>query len=272
MPVANLPNPLVPKPLVQVEHVMGTVVSFDVRVDDERFRTPMQVAVETAVAWLHRVDEVFSTYRADSQISKLGNGELRLSECDGDVTEVLDLCAEVGRETNGYFSSMYAGRLDPSGVVKGWAIQRASELLGAAGSTRHCVNGGGDLQAVGEPTPGAGWQIGIAHPLYRESYASVVTVRDGAVATSGTAERGAHVIDPFTGKPVTALASVTVVGTDLIRTDAYATAALAMGGQARDWLERRPGFEGFAVVADGSGWWTSGYPKVGTVPQVGTVP
>jgi thiamine biosynthesis lipoprotein len=255
-----------PKALVHVEHVMGTVVSFDVRLDDERQRAPMHAAVDRAVEWLHRVDAVFSTYRADSQISLLGAGALRLNDCDDDVAEVLDLCAEIGRETDGYFSSMYAGRLDPTGVVKGWAIQRASELLAAAGSTRHCVNGGGDLQAVGAATPGVGWQIGIAHPLHRDSYASVVTIRDGAVATSGTAERGAHVIDPFTAKPVTSLASVTVVGADLIRTDAYATAALAMGDGAKNWLERRPGYEAFAVAADGTGWWTSGYPKVGTTP------
>lgn len=254
------------KPLVHVEHVMGTVVSFDVRVTDESQRRELRDAVARAVDWLHHVDDVFSTFRPDSQISRLGRGESSLAECDGDVAAVLELCAQVGTESNGYFSSMYGGRLDPTGLVKGWAVQRASELLSAAGSTRHCVNGGGDLQAVGEPEPGVGWQIGIAHPLHRLAFASVVVVRDGAVATSGTAERGAHVLDPFTGKPATTLASVTVVGPDLIRTDAYATAALAMGQPARSWLESRAGYEAFAVDADGFGWWTSGYPRVGSVP------
>jgi FAD:protein FMN transferase len=254
------------KPLVHVEPVMGTVVSFDVRFDDERARSLMQAAVADAVAWLHRVDEVFSTYRADSQISRLGRGELRLADCDPDVAEVLELCAQVGRESKGYFSSTYGGRLDPTGVVKGWAVQRASELLSAAGSDRHCINGGGDIQVVGGPTPETAWQIGISHPLHPTALASVVSIRDGAVATSGTAERGAHVIDPFTGNPVSGLASVTVVGPDLIRTDAYATAALAMGGAARDWLESRGGYEGFAIGADGTGWWTSGYPHLGSVP------
>lgn len=89
---------------------------------------------------------------------------------------------------------------------------------------------------------------------------------DGAVATSGTAERGAHVIDPFTGQPAEALASVTVVGHDLIRSDAYATAAIAMGDRARRWLQGCAGYEALAVAADGRGWWTSGYSRVGSVP------
>ncbi len=144
MPIAPMA-----RPLVHVERVMGTVVSFDVRFADEAQRTPMDAAVADAVTWLHRVDDVFSTYRDDSQVSRLGRGELRLADCDDDVAEVLELCAQVGRETDGYFSSTYGGRLDPTGVVKGWAIQRASELLSSAGSAHHLVNGGGDIQAVG---------------------------------------------------------------------------------------------------------------------------
>jgi FAD:protein FMN transferase len=257
---------VMPRPLAHVEHVMGTVVSFDVRFTDESQRAPMQAGIADAVTWLHRVDDVFSTYRHDSQVSRLGRGELRLVDCDGDVEEVLELCAQVGRETDGYFSSTYGGRLDPTGLVKGWAIQRASELLRSAGSAHHLVNGGGDIQAVGGSAPGVPWQIGIAHPLERGAIASVVHLTDGAVATSGIAERGAHVIDPFTGQPAIALASVTLVGSDLIRTDAYATAAIAMGDRAHRWLEACAGYEAFAVAADGFGWCTSGYSRAGTVP------
>lgn len=251
---------------MHVEHVMGTVVSFDVRFTDEAQRAPMKAGIANAVTWLHRVDDVFSTYRFDSQVSRLGRGELRLVDCDSDVEEVLDLCAHIGRETDGYFSSTYGGRLDPTGVVKGWAIQRASERLTAAGSAHHLVNGGGDIQAVGGSALGAPWQIGIAHPLERGTFASVVQLTDGAVATSGIAERGAHVIDPFTGQPAVALASVTVVGSDLIRTDAYATAAIAMGDRAQRWLEDCVGHEAFAVAANGLGWCTSGYSRVASVP------
>jgi thiamine biosynthesis lipoprotein len=254
------------RPLVHVEHVMGTVVSFDVRFAAESERAAMIAAVADAVAWLHHVDDVFSTYRPDSQVSRLGRGEIRLTDCDADVAEVLALCAQVGRESDGYFSSTYGGRLDPTGLVKGWAVQRVSERLGSAGSAHHLVNGGGDIQAVGGSAPGVPWQIGIAHPLQRGALASVVHLTDGAVATSGIAERGTHVLDPFTGQPAVALASVTVVGLDLIRTDAYATAAIAMGERARRWLDGRAGYEAFAVAADGSGWSTPGYARVGSIP------
>jgi len=268
VPATGTPAAAMAKPLVHVEQVMGTVVSFDVRFRAESARSSMRAAVADAVTWLHRVDDVFSTYQPGSQVSRLGRGELRLVDCDGDVAEVLELCAQVGRESDGYFSSMYGGKLDPTGVVKGWAIQRASEVLSSAGSTHHLVNGGGDIQAVGGSAPGVPWQVGIAHPLAPAAFASVVQLTDGAVATSGTAERGAHVLNPFTGQPALALASVTVVGRDLIRSDAYATAAMAMEGGARRWLEGCAGYEAFAVAADGFGWWTSGYPRLGTVPAV----
>jgi thiamine biosynthesis lipoprotein len=271
MATAVIPTPAIstavmPRPLVHVEHVMGTVVSFDVRFAAESQRVPMRAAVTRAVNWLHWVDDVFSTYRHDSELSRLGRGELRLAECHGDLAAVLELCAQVGRESAGYFSSTYGGKLDPTGLVKGWAIQRASERLSSAGSAHHLVNGGGDIQAVGGCAPGIPWQVGIAHPLERGAFASVVRLTDGAVATSGLAERGAHVLDPFTGQPAVLLASVTVVGRDLIRTDAYATAAIAMGARAPRWLEGRAGYEAFAVAADGLGWWTPGYARVGSVP------
>ncbi len=266
IPTAVTPTAAMSRPLVHVEHVMGTVVSFDVRFADESERASMRAAIAVAVTWLHWVDDVFSMYRPQSQVSRLGRGELRLADCDREVGEVLELCAQVGRESDGYFSSTYSGRLDPTGLVKGWAVQRASELLSSAGSAHHLVNGGGDIQAVGGSAPGIPWQIGIAHPLGPGTFASVVQVTDGAVATSGTAERGAHVLVPFTGQPAVALASVTVVGSDLIRSDAYATAAIAMGDRSRGWLEGCAGYEAFAVAADGFGWWTSGYSRVGSVP------
>jgi thiamine biosynthesis lipoprotein len=266
MPTADTSTAVMARPLVHVEHVMGTVVSFDLRFAAESQRASMRAAVAEAVAWLHRVDDVFSTYQPHSQVSRLGRGELRLADCDDDVAEVLELCAQVARESAGYFSSTYGGKLDPTGLVKGWAVQRASELLSSAGSAHHLVNGGGDIQAVGGSAPGIAWQIGIAHPLERGAIASIVAITDGAVATSGTAERGTHILDPFTGQPAVALASVTVVGGDLIRTDAYATAAIAMGYRAHRWLESCAGYVAFAVGADGFGWSTAGYSGVGSVP------
>ncbi|MEO3786298.1 FAD:protein FMN transferase [Actinocorallia sp. B10E7] len=240
-----------------VEPAMGTVFSFDVRTPatDE-----IHAALTSAVAWLHHVDALFSTYRPGSQISRLGRGELTVGECAPEVREVLDRCRELSEETGGRFSSTPAGRLDPSGLVKGWAVERASDLLYEAGALDHCVNGGGDVQTRGEAAPGRPWRIGLAHPADHEAVAAVVEGRDLAVATSGTAERGAHITDPRTGRPASALLSLTLVGRRLATVDALATAVFAMGEEAEDWLRSRPGLHAYAVTADHRVWSTPGFP------------
>ncbi len=240
---------------------MGTVFSFDLSADDVS-ESGARAAIKAAVDWLHHADAVFSTYRPDSDISRLNSGELTLAECDPLVGQVLNLCSDVARETRGYFSPTFAGRVDPTGLVKGWAVELASDLLVEAGVVDHCVNGGGDVRARGGPEPGRDWSVAIAHPLQRDAFAAVVEVRDGAVATSGTTERGLHVLNPFTGRPATRLASVTVVGPELARADAYATAGLAMGDAARDWLVGLDDYEALAIARDGTGWSTSGFTSV----------
>lgn len=239
------------RPVRHVEHCMGTVFTFDVRGDGVD-----RAALQRAVDWLHWVDATFSTYRKDSAISRLARGEHSVADCPREVGEVLELCRQADRASGGYFTATPGGALDPSGVVKGWAVERASELLRAAGSSSHAVGGGGDIQATGEAAPGQPWRIGIAHPLRPGNVAAVVTGRDLAVATSGTAERGSHVIDPLTGRTPTGLASVTVVGRRLSIVDGYATAALAMGTAGREWLQGLPGVRAFAVTSGGQTWQT----------------
>jgi len=235
------------------EHVMGTVFSFTVR--DPGPATAD--ALRRIVARLHRIDAVFSPYRPDSDISRLGRGELTPDQCDPDVLRVLDACREVAAETGGYFTERPGGRLDPSGWVKGWAVEEASRALRAAGSVQHSVSGGGDVQTAGGP-----WRIGVAHPLHPGTLAAVLTGHDLAVATSGTAERGPHIHDPLTGVAATGLASLTLVGRHLARTDAWATAAFAMGpDHALRWLAARPGVDALAIHPDGTHHWTPGLPR-----------
>ena len=147
------------------------------------------------------------------------------------------------------------GALDPSGAVKGWAIEQASELLRRAGSDNHCVNGGGDVQCAGQYAPGQPWRIGIAHPL-RPGYL-VGHGRRRRTSPSRPPEppsAAQHILDPHTGEHPTALASVTVIGPRLTYADAYATAAFAMGDAACAWIEDLPDYSAFAVMADGSTW------------------
>ena len=242
-----------PPRTVHVEHCMGTVFSIDIRDPG-----PWAEAIAAVTAWLHRVDAVFSTYRADSDISRLQRQEMTIQDADPLVPEVLDLCQRMAAETDGFFSAYWDGQLDPTGLVKGWAIERASRLLSEHGSHHHAVNGGGDVQTVGEPSPGKSWRIGIADPLHRDHILSVVTGRGIAVATSGVAERGKHIVDPHTRRPADELASVTVVGEFLTSVDCYATAAFAMGAGALPWLEALPGHEALVVSSSGTSRSTSG--------------
>jgi FAD:protein FMN transferase len=239
---------------VHVERCMGTAFTIDIR-DPGQWRT----AIDRVVGWLHHVDAVFSTYRADSDISRIQRGELRVADAHPEVPPVLDLCARIRTATGGAFSAMSQGRLDPTGLVKGWAIERASGLLREQGAANHAVNGGGDLQLAGQAEPGRPWTVGIADPHTGDRVATTVTGRNFAVATSGVAERGQHILDPFTGRPATGLASATVVGKSLTYADAYATAAFVLGRNAIRWIDGIDGYAALLIDADGrrsvsAGW------------------
>ncbi|MEV5729396.1 FAD:protein FMN transferase [Streptomyces pharetrae] len=230
---------------------MGTVFSFDVRGGDPR---TVRAALDEAVAGLHRADAVFSTYREDSQLSRLARGELTVAECDPEVAEVLELGAEAERISGGWFSTTCQGRLDPTGIVKGWAVERAARTLAAAGASGVSVNGGGDVQLLGVPGAARPWRVGVADPLRPGGLAAVITAAgtaELAVATSGTAERGAHIVDPRTGRPaMTDLLAVTVVAPRLTWADCWATAAFAMGArQGLAWLESLPEAEALLITA-----------------------
>ncbi|WP_330351571.1 FAD:protein FMN transferase [Streptomyces sp. NBC_00582] len=231
---------------------MGTVFSFDVRGGEPR---AVRAALDEAVASLHRVNEVFSTYREDSQVSRMARGELSVGECDPEVAEVLDLGAEAERVSDGWFSMRYEGRLDPTGIVKGWATERAARLISrVAGVSGVSVNGGGDVQLLGVPGPERPWRVGVSDPLRPGGLAAVVSAAGAdelAVATSGTAERGAHIVDPRTARSaVTDLVAVTVVAPRLTWADCWATAAFAMGSrEALAWLESLPDVEALLITA-----------------------
>ncbi len=240
-----------PTGLRHAEEVMGTVFSFDVRGGEPE---AVRAALREAVADLHRVDEVFSTYRPDSEVSRLARGELTVAQCDPRVAEVLALGAEAERMSDGWFSLRYQGRLDPTGVVKGWAAERAARLVAAAGASGVSVNGGGDVQVLGSPGADRPWRVGVSDPLRPGGLAAVVSaagVPELAVATSGTAERGDHIVDPRTGRAaVTDLVSVTVVAPRLVWADCWATAAFAMGArEGLAWLESLPGVEALLITA-----------------------
>ena len=241
-------------PGTHVEKAMGTVFSFDLR------DTVPSKAFGRVLEWLHLVDRTFTTYDEGSWIRRIDRGEVTVDEAPPEVGVVLDLCDAMELATDGWFSARADGRLDPSGLVKGWAVEHAARMLSAAGSHRHAVGGGGDIQSVGRIAADRPWRIGVVHPHDPRRVLAVVEGEGIAVATSGTSERGLHVLDPNTGRGADQLASVTVVGHDLTRADVYATAALAMGRAAYSWLRGLPDFAALVVAADGSVWRTGDFP------------
>ncbi|WP_250038435.1 FAD:protein FMN transferase [Paractinoplanes maris] len=228
---------------------MGTTVSIEL--GDDRPEAELRGLIAGVCDWLHEVDARFSTYKADSEVSRFGRRELRLEDASADLRHVLEACADLWRDTDGYFDAYASGALDPSGYVKGWSVEVAAARLLAAGSHDHYINAGGDIRMRGNHPDGGPWRVGIRHPWEADKVSWVLALHDGAVATSGTYERGDHIVNPRTGRPAEGLRSVTVVGPDLSVADAYATAALAMGEAGIAWLAKRSadGY-GSAVVTD----------------------
>jgi FAD:protein FMN transferase len=215
-------------PHAAVEHVWGTVVSV------QTVGTPQPDALAAFFAELHEIDRIFSPYRPESEVSRIADGRLALGEADPLVQEVAARCAAYERETGGMFSAYWRGCFDPTGLVKGWAIDRAAArhlapLVDGATVGAIGVDAGGDVLAFTHSDLDRTWNIGIADPHRRGAVIATVPLRNGAVATSGIAERGAHILDPRTGSAATGVASATVVASTLEVADVWATASVVAG-------------------------------------------
>lgn len=241
-----------------VAHVMGMPISLALR--GRHAGTAVgRSAWDAVLADLQEVDRTFSTYRADSVVSRLDRGELTPAQCPAVVREVLELGRRASEASGGAFSTVLPvdpadpdgpRRLDPSGVVKGWAAERAAAHLDALDDTDYCLSAGGDVtcRAAAGSEP---WRIGVEDPHDPSRIIAVVPVRRGAVATSGTAHRGAHLVDARTGTPPHGVSSVTVVAPSLTWADIDATAAYAQGEGAAAWLRTRPISSALVVTPDG---------------------
>jgi FAD:protein FMN transferase len=243
--------------LHRLEHVMGIPVGIDVRDDGID-----PAALDRAFDWLRRVDATFSTYRADSDVSRLNAGTLALGEAAPEVRAVLARCETLRERTRGCFDVRARGAIDPSAFVKGWAVETVAAMLAGEGARNLCVHAGGDVRVRGERAPGQPWRVGIQHPHRRDRVAAVLAARDLAVATSGAYERGSHIVDPRTGAAPEGVLSVTVLGADLGTADAYATAAFAMGVDGPAWTAGLGGYEALTILSDGRVLSTRGVPEV----------
>jgi thiamine biosynthesis lipoprotein len=236
----------------RLEHLMGMPIMVDVC--DHEFNARQ---IDRVFEWLRFVDETFSTYRADSQISRLNRGELTVEKSDAAVRDVIRRCKSLRDQTAGYFDAWCSGPdgggwFDPSGLVKGWSIERAARILEASGARNFCLNAGGDIVVRGHPEDSQSWTIGVQHPQACHHIALTLIATDAAIATSGTYERGQHIVDPHTGAPPDGVLSVTVAGPDLGTADAYATAIFAMGTTGPEWACGLKTYAAMVIRSDGT--------------------
>jgi thiamine biosynthesis lipoprotein len=233
----------------RAEQVMGTVVSLVVPDGGAD-----SAAADQAYDWLHEIERRFSPFRADSEVSRLPRaGHIDRRAISDDMAEVLELCEVVEALSKGAFDlrrHRSDGAPDPTGVVKGWAVDRAGAILESAGVARYCLAAGGDVLARGGRAAGLPWRVGIAHPTLRGATALILEADDLAVATSGTTERGGHIVDGRTGRTARELLTLSVTGPELGRADAYATAAFAMGRDGLRWVGSLPGYAACATTPD----------------------
>lgn len=216
-------------------------------------------AIEAAYDLFEAVDACFSTYKPTSEVSRINNG-LPASEWSEKMRVVLDLCEQTKHETGGYFDAYYHGRLDPSGIVKGWAIHRAAQLLDKCGQRNFYIDAGGDIEVHGVNAEGSPWRVGIRNPFNRDEIIKVLALSDKGVATSGAYIRGDHLYNPLVpGEVACSVASMTVVGPDAYEADRFVTAAYVMGAKGAAFIESRPGLEAYAVGRDGIATMTSNF-------------
>ncbi len=214
--------------------------------------------LESVFAYFGYIDETFSTYKDTSEISRLNRGEIRPEECSDDVRTILALSEQTRQDTQGYFDIERDGVLDPSGIVKGWAIQQAANRLHSGGWRDFYIDAGGDIQVSGTKD-GQPWRVGIRNPFRHDEHVKVLAISDRGVATSGSAVRGQHIYNPYQpGVPLVEVMSLTVVGPNVFEADRFATAAFAMGRQGISFIENLEGFEGYMIDNAGLATYTSG--------------
>ncbi|MDR1807018.1 MAG: FAD:protein FMN transferase [Propionibacteriaceae bacterium] len=238
------------------EELFGTVVTIQLVRGPEDERERFNAAVRSCWDELRLVEKRLSPVLETSDLRRLAAGTLKLARADKRVREVEALCHEAKAETGGLFDAWYAGDFDPSGLVKGWAVDQVAErylhpLLKRLGASAVGISAGGDMRLFTAPTSVWRWRVGVADPAHPGGLLATLEIANGAVATSGVAERGNRIVDPRTGRPAESVASATVVADTLAAADRWATAAVVAGFDDLSWIEGAPTRSGLLIARDG---------------------
>ena len=219
-------------------------------------------AFDDVFAYFEYVDEKFSTYKDNSEISQINRHELPLGESSPDMRMIFEMSEQTRLETNGYFNIQHNGSYDPSGIVKGWSIYNAAQILRQMGFENFYVEAGGDIQMSGMNDQNQNWRVGIRNPFNVNEIVKVLSITDRGVATSGTYVRGQHIYNPQDeGQVITDVLSLTVIGPDIYEADRFATAAFAMGTSGIEFIEKLEDFEGYMIDKDKRATFTTGFEK-----------
>lgn len=217
-----------------------------------------QEDIDEVLSYFQYIDSIFSTYKKDSVISKINRKELSEKDYPDIVRQVFALIEDTRQETNGYFTMYINGQIDPSGLVKGYAIHQGADILRKKGYTNFSVEIAGDIEVAGKKN-GKKWKVGIQNPFSVSEIIQVVALENNGIATSGNYQRGSHIYNPVTGKTADEIASVSVIANNVYDADRFATAAFAMGEQGIYFLENLDGVEGYMVKKDKTAVKTSGW-------------
>ena len=216
---------------LHTEEVWNTIVTIECELES--------ISYQPAIQFLHLVDQIFSTYISTSQVSKLRNNEIEVEDTHPYLQKVWHSCLEIKELTDGAFDPWaLPGGFDPSGYVKGWAADQISDQLIKLGAKHIQVNAGGDISVRGGKDANTAWKIGVAHPNQSDQVSKVYEITNGAIATSGTAERGDHIIDPLSKTIAVGARSATVTGPDAGMADALATALIVSGRDGASWFAK----------------------------------
>jgi thiamine biosynthesis lipoprotein len=222
-----------------------------------------QVSADEVFEYFNYIDKKFSTYKTDSEISRINRGEIKAGDYSEDMKTVFALSRETKQLSYGYFDICRPdGKIDPSGLVKGWAIETAAQILKKRGFKNFYVEAGGDIQAFGKNGQGRSWSVGIKNPFNQKEIVKVVYLANLGLATSGSYIRGQHIYNPHEQKKVISeIVSLTVIGPNVYEADRFATAAFAMGSKGINFIENLNGFEGYMIDSKGIATETRGFEK-----------
>jgi len=212
-------------------------------------------------AYFREIDNRYSTYKNDSEISQINTG-LQKSKWSVEMKTVLGLCEQTRKDTNGYFNIEHNGKRDPSGLVKGWAINNAAGMLREKKITNFYIEAGGDVQVNGKGPKHQSWTVGLRNPFNSEEIIKTIEVSTEGVATSGTYIRGQHIYNPFhPDSPIEQVKSLTIIGPNIYEADRFATAAFAMGLEGINFINTIQGLEGYMVTDNKIATYTSGFER-----------